>query len=309
MEVASSNLVARSIVETHPYRSVSACGENCAGRVCFSSSERNNSSVRPHEGKLQPHIAAILLLISIFLFPYKTESRFGFERRLLRKAQIFASRHRRKSELAEANRRRRHSQVVRQGTANPRFSGSNPDGASIKGPEQKLRAFSFWPPPLPRQWCAGCACGIGCVGRWTEAGAPWVTRVKSATPNVRNRSTAADRQRKGGRGGGVARGASVVGQQTNGAPGTVRPTTCGERFRIANTSSVIQRKGRRGRRPLRWLRVGRCQRSRKVQFITPVTFYAASPVSLLHVGCTVLGAPRSRDHRGGIDASARVDRF
>ena len=52
-------------------------------------------------------------------------------------------------------RRRRHSQVVRQGTANPRFSGSNPDGASIKGPEQKLRAFSFWPPPLPRQWCAG----------------------------------------------------------------------------------------------------------------------------------------------------------
>ena len=53
----------------------------------------------------------------------------------------------------------------------------------------------------------------------------------------------------------------------------------------------------------------RCQRSRKVQFITPVTFYAASPVSLLHVGCTVLGAPRSRDHRGGIDASARVDRF
>ena len=54
----------------------------------FLLSERNYSSVRPHEGKLQPHIAAILLLISIFLFPYKTESRFGFERRLLRKAQI-----------------------------------------------------------------------------------------------------------------------------------------------------------------------------------------------------------------------------
>ena len=30
---------------------------------------------------------------------------------------------------------RRHSQVVRQGTANPRFSGSNPDGASNPGPE------------------------------------------------------------------------------------------------------------------------------------------------------------------------------
>ena len=38
-----------------------------------------------------------------------------------------------------------------------------------------------------------------------------------------------------------------------GAPGTVRPTTCGECFRIANTSSVIRRKGRRGRRPLRWI--------------------------------------------------------
>ena len=40
----------------------------------FLLSERNYSSVRPHEGKLQPHIAAILLLISIFLFPYKIES-------------------------------------------------------------------------------------------------------------------------------------------------------------------------------------------------------------------------------------------
>ena len=94
-----------------------------------------------------------------------------------------------------------------------------------------------------------------------------------------------------------------------GAPGTVRPTTRNVTFSNKPASSVNQRKGRRGRRPLRWLRVGRCQRSRKVQFITPVTFYAASPVSLLHVGCTVLGAPRSRDHRGGIDASARVDRF
>ena len=54
----------------------------------FLLSERNYSSVRPHEGKLQPHIAAILLLISIFLFPYKTESRFGFERSVLRKVEI-----------------------------------------------------------------------------------------------------------------------------------------------------------------------------------------------------------------------------
>ena len=36
-----------------------------------------------------------------------------------------------------------------------------------------------------------------------------------------------------------------------------------ESFRIVITPSVIQRKGRRGRRPLRWLRVGRFQRSRE----------------------------------------------
>ena len=39
-----------------------------------------------------------------------------------------------------------------------------------------------------------------------------------------------------------------------GAPGTVRPTMCGEHFCIAITSFVIQRKGRRGRRPLRGVR-------------------------------------------------------
>ena len=75
------------------------------------------------------------------------------------------------------------------------------------------------------------------------------------------------------------------------------------------TSSVIRRKGRRGRRPLRWVRVGRFQRSREVQFPAPATLYAASSVTLLLVGCTVLGAPRSRDRRGGLDADVRPDRF
>ena len=64
------------------------------------------------------------------------------------------------------------------------------------------------------KWCAGGARGIEYVWRRTKAGAPWVTRVKSATPNVRSRSTAADTQRKGGRGGGVARGTGVVRRPT-----------------------------------------------------------------------------------------------
>ena len=46
-------------------------------------------------------------------------------------------------------------------------------------------------PPRPYQWCAGCAREIGCVGRWTEAGAPWVTWVQAVTLNVRNQPTPA----------------------------------------------------------------------------------------------------------------------
>ena len=94
-----------------------------------------------------------------------------------------------------------------------------------------------------------------------------------------------------------------------GAPGTVRPTTYWESISVKPTPSVNRRKGRRGRRPLRGVRVGTFQRSREVQFITPVTFYVASSVALLPVGCTVLGAPWSRDRRAGLDADVRPDRF
>ena len=94
-----------------------------------------------------------------------------------------------------------------------------------------------------------------------------------------------------------------------GAPGTVRPTSYWESISVKPTPSVNRRKGRRGRRPLRGVRVGTFQRSREVQFITPVTFYVASSIALLPVGCTVLGAPWLRDRRGGIDASVRADRF
>ena len=51
----------------------------------------------------------------------------------------------------------------------------------------------------------------------------------------------------------------------------------------------------------------RFQRSREVQFIKPVTFHAASPVSLLYVGCTVLDAPRLSDRRGGLAAFVQRD--
>ena len=53
----------------------------------------------------------------------------------------------------------------------------------------------------------------------------------------------------------------------------------------------------------------RFQRSREVQFSTPVTFHAASSVMLLYVGCTVLGAPRPRDRWVALDAVVRPDRF
>ena len=103
------------------------------------------------------------------------------------------------------------------------------------------------------KWCAGGAREIEYVWRRTLPCAPYQTPSQSATPNVRNRSTAAVTQRQGGCGGGVARGTAVARHSADGAPRTVRPTTCGERFCIAITSSVIQRKGRRGRRPLRWV--------------------------------------------------------
>ena len=53
----------------------------------------------------------------------------------------------------------------------------------------------------------------------------------------------------------------------------------------------------------------RFQRSREVQFITPVTFCAASPVSLLPVRGGVLDAPRLRDCRGAVDADVWRGRF
>ena len=62
----------------------------------------------------------------------------------------------------------------------------------------------------------------------------------------------------------MSRETGVVRYPANGAPGTVRPTRRGVTLSNNPTSSVIQRKGRRGRRPLRWLRVGTFLWSREV---------------------------------------------
>ena len=130
---------------------------------------------------------------------------------------------------------------------------------------------------------------------------------------AQNKTPPVDRRRSG-RGGGVARGTDVGGQPANGAPRTVRPTVCGKSFRIVITLSVIQRKGRRGRRPLRWLRDSGF--SGAVRYAgslgtdsSPVTMYAASPVSLPPVRGGVLDAPCLRDCRGGLDAPVRLDQW
>ena len=53
----------------------------------------------------------------------------------------------------------------------------------------------------------------------------------------------------------------------------------------------------------------RFQRSREVLFITPVTLYTATSVSLPPVGCTVLGAPWPRDCRVSLAAVVWLDRL
>ena len=111
-------------------------------------------------------------------------------------------------EPAAMQRRRRHSQVVRQGTANPRFSGSNPDGASIKGPERKLRAFSFWS-PLPCR-----ANGARAYPRYpfTHAGRAW-----KPSPTSRGKVDASNRRRRSSGGRGVEDAAPYGGCVTNAA--------------------------------------------------------------------------------------------
>ena len=136
------------------------------------------------------------------------------------------------------------------------------------------------------------------------------------TPAIRNRSTAADTQRKGEREDRLPRGTGVVRQ----------PTTAAHRGRCAlrcvgNVSALqLRRPISNGRGvgdaapyggsdrvcfsgAVRWSGV------KGVCLSVTVMFHAATFVSLSPVGCTVLGAPRSRDRRGGLDADVRRERF
>ena len=110
----------------------------------------------------------------------------------------------------------------------------------------------------------------------------WEVGAQNTTPPI-------DQRRADGWVGWRVKPASSGGRRRRTGDGA--PYDVWEGVSVKPSLSVNQRKGRRGRRPLRWFRVGTFQRSREVQFIKPVTFHAASPVSLLYVGCTVLGAP------------------
>ena len=159
------------------------------------------------------------------------------------------------------------------------------------------------------KWCAGCARGIGYVERWTDAGAPWETRVQAVMPAIRNRSSAADKQRKGGRGSGVARGTGVILRPTAAHRGRCALRRVGK-FPHRNYAVRHRTEGASGTPPPTVVARFRFQRSREVQFIKSVTFfYAASSVTLPPVGCTVLGAPWLRDCRVSLAADVRLDRF
>ena len=96
------------------------------------------------------------------------------------------------------------------------------------------------------KWCAGCdARDRICVE------ADVTVRTVGNTVAIGH----AERpQRKGERGDGLPRGNDAVCRPTDGAPGTVRPTRRDVTINNKPTSSVNQRKGRRGRRPLRGVR-------------------------------------------------------
>ena len=121
-------------------------------------------------------------------------------------------------------------------------------------------------------------------------------------------------QRKGERGGGVARRTDVACRPTAAHRGR-----CALR-RVGNVSALqIRCPSSGGRGVGDAAPYGVCERvcfSGAVRWAdclgivsTPVASYSARPVSLLLVGCTVLGAPWSRDRRGYVGADGRRDRL
>ena len=101
---------------------------------------------------------------------------------------------------------------------------------------------------LAQRWCGETTLPINRRRAGVEA------RPYEAWGGGRDAITLSVDRRRGERGDGVdawnRRRRSIDG----GAPGTVRPTRRDVTVSNKSTSSVIQRKGRRGRRPLRWLR-------------------------------------------------------
>ena len=101
------------------------------------------------------------------------------------------------------------------------------------------------------KWCAGGAREIGCVGRWTEAGAPWVTWVQAVTPTIRNNRTTAVTQPRGvgdaapyGRVRDV--GVSIVGNRCVNAANLRPPLGSPERGAVAARSGVTEGLVQRG---------------------------------------------------------------
>ena len=101
---------------------------------------------------------------------------------------------------------------------------------------------------LAQRWCGETTLPISRGRAGVEA------RPYEAWGGGRDAITLSVDRRRGERGDGVARGNDAVCRPTDGAPGTVRPTRRDVTFSNKSTSSVIQRKGRRGRRPLRVVR-------------------------------------------------------
>ena len=119
-------------------------------------------------------------------------------------------------------------------------------------------------------------------------------------------------QRKGGRGGGVARGTGVACRPTAAHRGRCALRWSGKVSALQTRRPSSDGRGVGDAAPYGvcvW--VCFCGAARWADCLgivsTPVASYSASPVSLLLVGCTVLGAPWLHDRRGNVGADGRRD--
>ena len=152
------------------------------------------------------------------------------------------------------------------------------------------------------------------MGRRTPPGAPWVTWVQF-TPAIRNRSSAADTQRKDGRVGGVALGTGVVRRPTAAHRGRCALRCVGNvsalqiRCPSSNGRGVEDAAPYGGCDRVSFSGAVRCTDVECVCLSVTVMFHAETFVPQPPVRGGVLDAPRSRDHRGGVGADGRRDRL